>query len=77
MNESIYYNVDEIHNGIAHNRKIRFRYFEYTIKKERSFRKDGEFYEVSPYALTWTMRTITWLPTIPMPKSLSITAWTR
>ena len=53
MNESIYYNVDEIHSGIAHNRKIRFRYFEYTIKKERSFRKDGEFYEVSPFALTW------------------------
>ena len=53
MNESIYYNVDEIHNGIAHNKKIRFRYFEYTIAKERSFRKDGSFYEVSPYALTW------------------------
>jgi len=53
MNESIYYNVDEIHNGIAHNRKIRFRYFEYTIAKERAFRKDGGFYEVSPYALTW------------------------
>jgi predicted DNA-binding transcriptional regulator YafY len=53
MNESIYYNVDEIHSGIAHNKKIRFRYFEYTIAKERSFRKDGEFYEVSPYALTW------------------------
>ena len=53
MNESIYYNVDEIHNGIAHNKKIRFRYFEYTIAKERSFRKNGEFYEVSPYALTW------------------------
>jgi hypothetical protein len=26
MNESIYYNVDEIHSGIAHNRKIRFQY---------------------------------------------------
>lgn len=26
MNESIYYNVDEIHTGIAQNRKIRFRY---------------------------------------------------
>lgn len=53
MNESIYYNVDEIHNGITHNRKIRFRYFEYTIAKERIFRKSGDFYEVSPYALTW------------------------
>ncbi|BAK98126.1 hypothetical protein OBV_09280 [Oscillibacter valericigenes Sjm18-20] len=53
MNESIYYNVDEIHNGIAHNRKIQFRYFEYTVAKERIFRKSGDFYEVSPYALTW------------------------
>ena len=27
-NEAIYYNVDEIHRGIAANRKIRFHYFE-------------------------------------------------
>ena len=53
MNESIYYNVDEIHSGIAQNRKIRFRYFDYTITKERRFRHDGAFYEVSPFALTW------------------------
>lgn len=31
MNESIYYNVDEIHNGISSNRKIRFLYFEYNV----------------------------------------------
>ena len=31
MNESIYYNVDEIHNGISNNRKIRFLYFEYNL----------------------------------------------
>lgn len=53
MNESIYYNVDEIHSGIAHNRKIRFRYFEYNIAKEKVFRKDGAYYEVSPFAMTW------------------------
>ena len=53
MNESIYYNVDEIHSGIAHNRKIQFHYFEYDIAKKRIFRKSGNFYEVSPYALTW------------------------
>lgn len=34
MNESIYYNVDEIHNGISSNRKIRFLYFEYNVAKE-------------------------------------------
>ncbi len=53
MNESIYYNVDAIHLGISHNKKIRFRYFEYTVAKERRFRKEGAFYTVSPYALTW------------------------
>ena len=40
MNESIYYNVDAIHAGIASNRKIRFHYFEYTVQKERRFRRD-------------------------------------
>lgn len=53
MNESIYYNVDAIHAGISQNRKIRFRYFEYSIQKERKYRKDGAYYVVSPFALTW------------------------
>ena len=53
MNESIYYNVDEIHTGIAQNRKIRFRYFDYTVSKERHFCRDNGFYVASPFALTW------------------------
>ena len=53
MNESIYYNVDEIHRGIAANRKIRFHYFEYTVQKERRFRRAGAWYIISPYALSW------------------------
>ena len=53
MNESIYYNVDEIHNGISLNRKIRFKYFEYDVYKEKKFRRDGSYYVVSPYAMTW------------------------
>ena len=53
MNESIYYNVDEIHNGISKNKKIRFLYFEYNVQKERQYRKNGEYYVVSPFALTW------------------------
>ena len=53
MNESIYYNVDKIHAGISKNRKIRFKYFEYTVSKERQLRKNGAFYEMSPFALTW------------------------
>lgn len=50
MNESIYYNVDAIHHGISTNCKIQFRYFEYTVSKERRYRKDGAFYVVSPFA---------------------------
>ena len=53
MNESIYYNADEIHNGISKNKKIRFLYFEYNVQKERQYRKNGEYYVVSPFALTW------------------------
>ena len=53
MNESIYYNVDEIHRGIAENKKIRFHYFEYTVNKERRFRKDGAWYVISPFSLGW------------------------
>jgi len=53
MNESIYYNIDRIHLGIASDRQIRFRYFEYVVSKERVFRRSGEFYVISPLALTW------------------------
>ena len=53
MNESVYYNVDEISAAINGDRRIRFRYFEYTVSKERRFRHDGAFYEVSPFALIW------------------------
>ncbi|MEG1546817.1 MAG: WYL domain-containing protein, partial [Bacteroides sp.] len=53
MNESIYYNVDSIHNGIACDKKITFRYYEYDVHKEKRFRRNGERYYVSPFALTW------------------------
>lgn len=53
MNESIYYNVDEIHNGIASNRQICFKYFEYSLNKEKICKHNGEKYCVSPFALTW------------------------
>lgn len=53
MNESVYYNVDEISDAIARDRTIRFRYFEFTLEKERRFRRMGEYYRVSPFALMW------------------------
>ena len=53
MNESIYYNVDEVHAGISQGKKIRFRYFELDMQKNRHYRRDGAWYVASPYALTW------------------------
>ena len=51
MNESIYYNVDELHAAIAQNRQIRFHYFEYNVAKERVLRHNGAWYFISPFAL--------------------------
>ena len=53
MNESIYINVDMIHSAIAENSQIRFRYFNYNPKKEIEYKRDGDFYYVSPWALIW------------------------
>lgn len=54
MNESIYYNVDKIHSAISTNVKICFQYFQWNLEKEMELRKNGQFYCISPWALTWT-----------------------
>ena len=51
MNESVIYNVDELHQAIRTNRQIRFRYFEYDRAKERVYRRGVR--TASPYALFW------------------------
>lgn len=53
MNESVYYSVDELSDAITQDRKIRFRYYEYTVAKEKQLRHGGAEYEVSPFALMW------------------------
>ncbi len=53
VNENIYYNVDMIYNAIAAGVKIRFQYFEWSVNKEMQLRRDGMFYVVSPWLLSW------------------------
>ena len=53
MNESVYYNVDEISGAISRDRIIRFNYFEFDVNKQRRYRHDGKVYEISPFALMW------------------------
>lgn len=52
-NETIYYNVDDIHTAIYENREITFQYAEWTVEKKLRLKKDGAMYVVSPWALTW------------------------
>ena len=53
MNESIYYNVDKLHEAIGADCQIRFKYFRWNVRKIMELRKDGAWYQVSPWALMW------------------------
>ena len=51
MNESIYYTVDQLHEAIAKNSRIKFRYMEWGMDRQRHERPG--VYEASPYGLVW------------------------
>lgn len=51
-NESIYYNIDNIHRAIQENRQISFQYLDWNLKKELVPRVGGKR-KVSPWALIW------------------------
>lgn len=53
MNESIYYNVDTLHAAIAKNSKIKFQYCGWYTNKKLVPLHNGDFFVVSPWALTW------------------------
>ena len=51
MNESIYYNVDRIHDAISRNSQISFRYFDWGVDRQKHYRPGP--YVASPCALCW------------------------
>ena len=53
MNESIYYNVDKLHIAINSDKQIKFRYYDWDVKKNLQPRYDGRWYKLSPWALMW------------------------
>ncbi|MBQ9040494.1 MAG: WYL domain-containing protein [Clostridia bacterium] len=53
MNESIYYNIDRLHGAINAGIQIRFQYGQWNLNKEMELRRGGDWYQVSPWALTW------------------------
>lgn len=59
INETIYYNVDDLHNAINKDRVIEFFYNQWSLdfnsaeKIKFKRRHDGEKYVISPWALCW------------------------
>ena len=49
MNETIYYNVNDIQEAISQNRQITFRYFDWNMECKRQYREKQ--YVASPYGL--------------------------
>ncbi|MEA4954013.1 MAG: WYL domain-containing protein [Pseudoflavonifractor sp.] len=53
-NEGVYYAIDKLHTAIAAGRAVTFQYYDYNVKKEKVFRREGKRYTVSPYGLIWS-----------------------
>ena len=53
MNESVYYNIDAIHDAISTDRQIKFKYFKWDLQKKMKLRKEGDWFQVSPWVLIW------------------------
>ena len=53
-NESVYYAIDKLHTAITAGRAVTFQYFDYNVKKEKVFRREGKRYTVSPCGLIWS-----------------------
>ena len=51
-NESIYYVINDIYEAMRLNKQIGFKYMDWNIDKKMQARKNGQIYEVSPFALT-------------------------
>ena len=52
-NEKAYYILDAVNDAIDKGCKIRFQYTEYSNRKRKAMKNNGEYYIVSPYALVW------------------------
>lgn len=53
INENIYYNVDQIHMAISSKCQITFQYYNWDVSKRQVLKRNGERYQVSPWALSW------------------------
>lgn len=52
-NEKIYYTVDVLHTAINNDTQVLFHYCQWATDKKMHLKRNGEYYIVSPWALTW------------------------
>lgn len=52
--KSIAYSIDQIHTALLNNNELIFKYGNYNIDKQFVLHRNGEFYQVEPYALVWS-----------------------
>jgi predicted DNA-binding transcriptional regulator YafY len=52
-NEKVLSTAGLLHVAANRKLKVAFRYIEYTPEKKKSYRRNGQVYSFSPYALTW------------------------
>ncbi len=45
--------IETIHNAVTNEKKITFRYFDYNAEKQKTLRRDGKIYHLSPFDLIW------------------------
>ena len=53
LNTDIFNAIDHIYEAIEKNLNINFKYFQWTVNKQKEYRKDGHIYSVSPWSLVW------------------------
>lgn len=51
--EQIKLNIDKVHQAIAEEKVVRYKYGEYNVHKKFDYRREGNWYYVEPYALIW------------------------
>lgn len=53
LESDLFHTVDRIHEATEGDLNLKFRYFGWTVRKEKVFRRNGDFYNVSPWSLVW------------------------
>ncbi len=53
LNGDIFATLDIIHSAMESNVSIHFKYFQWTVEGQKEYRKNGEYYSVSPWSLVW------------------------